>query len=71
MWEDHLKKFLAESIFDQFGIIVDGTPSFAAAEAFKLRAVSKELEIVEVLLRVTLLAKVLTRKGWPTPSLRS
>ncbi len=57
LWEDHLKKFLAEGIFDQFAIIVDGTPSFAAAEAFKLRAVSKEWEIVEVLLRVTLLAK--------------
>ncbi len=57
LWEEHLKKFISSGMFNQFGIIVDGTPSFAPAEGFKLRAVSKEWNIVEVLLRVTLLAK--------------
>ncbi len=57
LWEEHLKKFICNCMFNQFGIIVDGTPSFAPAEGFKLRAVSKEWDIVEVLLRVTLLAK--------------
>ncbi len=59
LWEEHLKKFITSCMFNQFGIIVDGTPSFAPAEGFKLRAVSKEWDIVEVLLRVTLLANVI------------
>jgi hypothetical protein len=57
LWEEHLKKFICNCMFNQLGIIVDGTPSFAPAEGFKLRAVSKEWDIVEVLLRVTLMAK--------------
>ncbi len=50
LWEGHLKKFICNCMFNQFGIIVDGTPSFAPA-------VSKEWDIVEVLIRVTLMAK--------------
>ena len=63
LWHDHLQKFVTKEMFHQFGIIVDGTPSFAAAEAFKLRAVSLEWNIVEVLLRVTLLAKAPDAQG--------
>ena len=57
LWTDHLKEFVRTGMFPEFGIMVDGTPTFASAEAFKLRAVTKEWEIVEVLLRVSLLAK--------------
>ena len=43
--------------------MVDGTPSFAAAEAFKLRAITKDWRIVEVLLRVSLLTKAPDAQG--------
>jgi hypothetical protein len=59
LWTEHLKALVRAGVHPEFGfgIMVDGTPTFASAEAFKLRAVTKELEIVEVLLRASLLAK--------------
>lgn len=50
---------LSLNCFPEYGIIFDGTPSFAEAEAIKLRFVTYEYEIVEVLVRVALFEKKL------------
>ena len=38
--------------FCQFGLIFDGTPSFAEAEAIKIRVVTRKYEIMELLVKV-------------------
>ena len=45
---------LSLQCFPEYGITFDGTPSFAEAEVIKLRFVTYEYEIVEVLVRVAL-----------------
>ena len=55
------KKIRALSLqsFPEYGITFDGTPSFAEAEAIKLRFVTYEYDIVEVLVGVALFEKKL------------
>ena len=49
------------SAFPEYSISMDGTPSFAEAECIILRFVTKDLNIVELVVRVALFEKKLTQ----------
>ena len=63
LWRMHLIASCRDLIFPEFALEVDGTPSFAPAEATKVRAVTKNWEIVSVLLRIALLNKAPDAEG--------
>ena len=52
--------------YPEFSISVDGTPSFAGAECIMVRFVTNKLDIVELVARVGLFEKSLTRIILPT-----
>ena len=52
-------KHVLNRSFNQFGLIFDGTPSFAEAEAIKIRVVTKKYEIMELLVKVACFQKKL------------
>ena len=52
---DDINSILSIS-FSQIGLIFDGTPTFADAEAIKVRVVTRDYEIIELLVRVSLYA---------------
>jgi len=51
-----------EGCYDEFGVTFDGTPSFAEAEAIVFRVVTKDWEVVEILVRCGLYRKKLDKE---------
>ena len=56
--KDEIKKILSLS-YQPFGLIFDGTPSFAEAEAIKVRFVTKKFDINELLVKLSCFKKKL------------
>lgn len=52
-------RVLSTKCYPEYGIILDGAPTFSEAEIVKVRCVTYEYEIVEVLIRVALFEKKL------------
>jgi len=50
--QQELKAVISEC-FPEFGIIFDGTPSFAEAEAVKIRLVRKDFVVIELLIKLS------------------
>ena len=56
-------RVISTKCYPEYGIIFDGTPTFAEAEAIKIRFVTFENEIVEVLVRLALFDKKLNAEN--------